>query len=128
MVNVLSANVLSAARKVLKALIPEDATLIKGDPRSHRELLASSGNSSEAFADVLRALDNDARLITPVERPETSDASAAEKHYQLTHDHLVPALREWLNRKQKETRRGRAEILLEERAAAPKFVLASCRS
>src|SRR5262249_40367374 len=40
-----------------------------------------------------------------------------ERYYQLTHDYLVPALRDWLTRKQKETRRGRAELRLAERAA-----------
>src|SRR5262249_51304585 len=39
------------------------------------------------------------------------------KYFQLTHDYLVPALRDWLTRKQKETRRGRAELLLADRAA-----------
>jgi formylglycine-generating enzyme required for sulfatase activity len=39
-------------------------------------------------------------------------------YYQLTHDYLVPALREWLSRKQKETRCGRAELRLAERSAA----------
>jgi eukaryotic-like serine/threonine-protein kinase len=38
------------------------------------------------------------------------------RYYQLTHDYLVPSLREWLTRKQKETRRGRAELLLADRA------------
>lgn len=40
-----------------------------------------------------------------------------QKYYQLTHDYLVPALRDWLTRKQKETRRGVAELLLADRAA-----------
>jgi len=35
----------------------------------------------------------------------------------LTHDYLVPALRQWLTRKQRETRRGRMQLLLAERAA-----------
>src|SRR5437667_9023381 len=39
------------------------------------------------------------------------------RYYQLTHDYLVPSLRGWLRRKQKETRRGRAELLLADRAA-----------
>ena len=39
------------------------------------------------------------------------------QYYQLTHDYLVPSLRDWLTRKQKETRRGRAELLLADRAA-----------
>jgi hypothetical protein len=33
----------------------------------------------------------------------------------LTHDYLVPSLQEWLILKQRETRRGRAELLLRER-------------
>lgn len=43
-------------------------------------------------------------------------AGPAAKHYQLTHDYLVPALREWLTRKQRSSRRGRAELCLAERA------------
>ena len=35
----------------------------------------------------------------------------------MTHDYLVPSLREWLTSKQKETRRGRAELLLVQRSA-----------
>ena len=35
----------------------------------------------------------------------------------LTHDYLVHSLRNWLTRKQRETRRGRAELRLAERAA-----------
>jgi eukaryotic-like serine/threonine-protein kinase len=38
-------------------------------------------------------------------------------YYQLTHDYLVPSLREWLTRKQRETKKGRAELKLAERAA-----------
>src|SRR5262249_21618429 len=34
-----------------------------------------------------------------------------------THDYLVPSVRDWLTRKQRETRRGRAELRLAERAA-----------
>ena len=39
-----------------------------------------------------------------------------EKFFLLTHDYLVPSIREWLTRKQKETRRGRAELRLAERS------------
>jgi formylglycine-generating enzyme required for sulfatase activity len=37
--------------------------------------------------------------------------------YQLAHDYLVPSLREWLTRKQRQTFRGRCELRLVERAA-----------
>jgi formylglycine-generating enzyme required for sulfatase activity len=43
--------------------------------------------------------------------------ATGQRYYQLTHDYLVPSLRDWLTRKQKETRRGRAELRLAERAA-----------
>ena len=41
-----------------------------------------------------------------------------ERYYQLTHDYLVHSLRDWLTRKQRETRRGRAELRLAERSAS----------
>ena len=77
------------------------------------------------FEELLRILDSEVRLITPTDPPgqdgepgaSATGAAAGEKYYQLTHDYLVPSLREWLTRKQKETRRGRAELRLAERAA-----------
>ncbi|MBU6239527.1 MAG: SUMF1/EgtB/PvdO family nonheme iron enzyme, partial [Planctomycetes bacterium] len=40
------------------------------------------------------------------------------RSYQLAHDYMVPSLRDWLTRKQRETKKGRAELKLAERAAA----------
>ena len=53
---------------------------------------------------------------------DSSDSSfiphlSSLRYYQLTHDYLVHSLRDWLTRKQRETRRGRAELRLAERAA-----------
>src|SRR5208337_292672 len=59
------------------------------------------------------------RLISPIE-PEGSESDGqtktpvGERFFLLTHDYLVPSIREWLTRKQKETRRGRAELRLAE--------------
>lgn len=115
----------AAARGVLRALLPEVDTDIKGSMRSHADLLAASGyhDRPSDFTDLLRILDGELRLITPTD-PEgdsigdsSRDSSLATRFYQLTHDYLVPSLREWLTRKQKETRRGRAELKLDERAA-----------
>ncbi len=113
-----------AARAVLKALLPEGGTEIKGHLRSQQELLEASGYASRArdFDDLLRILDSEIRLVTPTD-PEGKDDTdpsplqSGAKHYQLTHDYLVPSLLEWLTRKQKETRRGRAELLLADRAS-----------
>ena len=115
-----------AARADLKALLPETGSDIKGHMRSHAELLEASGYGSRPkdFEDLIRILDNEIRLITPTD-PEGREANSdsvlqtkpGQRYYQLTHDYLVHSLREWLTRKQKETRRGRAELLLADRAA-----------
>lgn len=113
-----------AAREVLKSLLPESGTDIKGHMRSYVELLEASGygNRPKDFDDLIRILDNEIRLLTPTdpegkEGSSTSSSKPGQKFYQLTHDYLVHSLREWLTRKQKETRRGRAELLLADRAA-----------
>lgn len=114
-----------AARAVLKCLLPEQGSDIKGNMRSRQELLEASGNGDrpKEFEDLIRILDSEVRLITPTD-PEGIDSDSpstniktGQKFYQLTHDYLVPSLREWLTRKQKETRRGRAELRLADRAA-----------
>jgi eukaryotic-like serine/threonine-protein kinase len=116
-----------AARAVLKSLLPDSGTDIKGHMRSYAELLAASGYGSRPkdFDDLIRILDGEIRLITPTD-PEGKDdqgepggvspRSSGVRYFQLTHDYLVPSLRDWLTRKQKETRRGRAELLLADRA------------
>jgi serine/threonine protein kinase len=113
-----------AARADLKALLPETGSDIKGHMRSYAELLEASGYGSRPkdFDDLIRILDSEIRLITPTDPEGKEEASASssppgQKYYQLTHDYLVHSLREWLTRKQKETRRGRAELLLADRAA-----------
>ena len=115
-----------AARAVLKSLLPESGTNIKGYMRPEDELfqLSGYGQRREYFADLIRILDSEIRLITPtdpagVETDEevAQEAASGERYYQLTHDYLVPSLRTWLTRKQKETRRGRAELRLAERSA-----------
>lgn len=134
-----------AARAVLSALLPALGTDIKGHRRSYQELLEASGYAQKPrdFQDLLRLLDGELRLITPVETEENDargikdaeqkneeetqeqggmpDLASAPlcpaRFYQLTHDFLVPAIRQWLTRKKKESWRGRAELLLEERAA-----------
>src|SRR5579871_2090932 len=135
-----------AAQAVLKALLPEIGTDIRGNMRARQDLLAASGYATRPkdFGALLRILDDELRLITPTDPEwvagggwrmageEDRDAQAmarlsvpatlhpppATLYYQLTHDYLVPSLRAWLSRKQKETRRGRAELRLEERAAS----------
>lgn len=110
-----------AARAVLHALLPERGTDIKGRMRTREELLTVSGYESRPreFNELMHVLDGELRLITPTDREGDPrvEADGSFRDYQLTHDYLVPALRDWLSRKQRETRRGRAELKLAERAS-----------
>jgi formylglycine-generating enzyme required for sulfatase activity len=113
-----------AAQAVLQSLLPASGSEIKGHSRSHEELLSASGYESRPadFDNLMAQLDRELRLITPTDRDKPGASglvppTAAEHYYQLTHDYLVPSVREWLTRKQKETRRGRAELMLADRAA-----------
>jgi serine/threonine protein kinase/formylglycine-generating enzyme required for sulfatase activity len=135
-----------AAQAVLKALLPGTGTDIKGQMRSESELREASGYAARPrdFEDLIGILDRELRLITPTDplgvegggrrlagedtghdsaitdgpaHPSKLHSPPSTRHYQLTHDYLVPSLREWLTRKQRETRRGRAELRLVERAA-----------
>jgi hypothetical protein len=116
-----------AARAVLEILLPNSGSNIKGHMRSYDELLEASGygQRQKDFDDLIGILDSEVRLITPTdpEGVELGDDSITQteegrKCYQLTHDYLVHSLRDWLTRKQKETRTGRTELRLAERSAS----------
>ncbi|HQR08861.1 MAG TPA: protein kinase [Gemmatales bacterium] len=115
-----------AARAVLKTLLPETGQAIKGNMRSRSDLLTASGYAQQPrdFDDLMKILDSDVRLLTPTDPAgsepvdgATVQNEAGQKYYQLTHDFMVHSLRDWLTRKQRETRQGRAELRLTERAA-----------
>jgi len=111
-----------AAQTVLKALLPESGRDIKGEMRSEEDLRKAAGyrDRPRDFGDLIHILDAELRLITPTD-PEGSSsdgqlATSSGQYYQLAHDYLVHSLRDWLTRKHKETRRGRAELKLAERS------------
>ena len=112
-----------AAQATLEALLPESGADIKGRMRSRQELLEASGYASRPgdFDDLIQILDAGLRLITPTEAEGSSSegqkTGSTGQYYQLAHDYLVHSLREWLTRKQRETRPGRAELLLAERSS-----------
>jgi serine/threonine protein kinase/formylglycine-generating enzyme required for sulfatase activity len=115
----------AAARAVLKALLPADGTNIRGAMRSRQDLLEAAGwaDYSEDFQQLIQVLERELRLVSPSGLEEISSRTSQEapaapgQFYQLTHDYLVPALRAWLTRKQKETLRGRTELRLAELAS-----------
>ncbi|HEV3025754.1 MAG TPA: ATP-binding protein, partial [Pirellulales bacterium] len=90
-----------AASSVLKALLPESGADIKGRRRSADELMEASGyeRRPDDFAELLRILDGELRLVTPVDegdreqvtgdsRKETIRNPQSEiRNYQLTHDY-----------------------------------------
>ncbi|RLS84296.1 MAG: hypothetical protein DWI06_03730 [Planctomycetota bacterium] len=104
-----------AAQKVLRALLPSSGSSIKGGMLSLEDLkeVSTYANKPRDFEQLLQLLDIDLRLITPTTQEDDSDS---KRFYQLAHDYLVPSLQEWLLRKQKETRKGRAELVLEDRS------------
>ena len=115
-----------AVRNILRKLLPEQGIDIKGNMQSEDALLKASGYEEQrvAFMEVMRVLDTDLRLVTPTDPSgtTTSDDSYSQsgdgvRYYQLTHDYLVPAIEEWLTRRQRETRRGRSELRLAEYAS-----------
>ncbi len=109
-----------AARAVLQALLPDSSSELKGRWRPVRLLQESAGyrNRPDDFAELIHILDDELRMVTPVDPSCVSSEGDAPRAapdlvcYQLTHDYLVPPLRQWLFRKQRETRRGRAELQL----------------
>lgn len=107
-----------AARNVLRALLPAAGSDLKGHRQSVEELMKVSGYADRPkdFEELIEILDGSLRLISPVDDPEQSEAEPKRRYYQLSHDFLVGSLRDWLNRKQRETLRGRAQLVLTERS------------
>ncbi|MFI5457520.1 MAG: serine/threonine-protein kinase [Isosphaerales bacterium] len=64
-----------AAQAVLKALLPETGSDIKGQMRSEEELqeAAAYTDRPRAFADLIHILDSELRLITPTEREDPDE-------------------------------------------------------
>ena len=69
--------------------------------------------TSSGLVTPARTDDGRARTWKGTIRP----SGAATPHYQLTHDYLIPDLREWLFRDRQKTLRGRAELQLQEFAS-----------
>ena len=115
----------NGARGILARLLSEQGGQIKGSMRSYRELMVAAHyeNRPAEFDALLKILDSELRLITPTDPAghngstglDQSGPGRAQQFYHLTHDYLVPSITEWVSRKKKETRQGRAELLLEER-------------
>lgn len=128
---------LNAVYETLGALLPQPGANLKGHMKSREELIEASGYADQPkqFQSLMRALDSELHLVTRTDPEGRGDASVSQSgiqspsqsgiqsgnlaqqvYYQLAHDYLVPAIREWQARMQRGTRKGRAEIRLAQRA------------
>ena len=129
----------AAAIAVLECMLPTTGSLLRGSRRAEETLMRVSGYQHEPmlFEALLRLLADQLQLITPcdpealaLEAPvsvrsnachatgqsDFSASSPASRSWQLTHDYLVPLLRDWLSLTRRNTASGRARILLQERS------------
>jgi hypothetical protein len=112
-----------AARRILKTLVPGLGIEIKASRRTRAELLALSGYKDDRarFDMLMMIMESDLKLISATEsldrtRSESSPSMTEQTAYQLSHDFLVPSIREWLTAKQRESFRGRLHQRLTEQA------------
>lgn len=112
-----------AVRRTLESLLPDVGTEIKTQWRTRDQLAEISGyaNDPKSFQSLLKVLEGDLKLISPIDTLERTRSSAevrtTESRFQLSHDFLVPSIREWLYSEQRKTLRGRCQLLLTEQAA-----------
>ncbi len=110
------------ARGVLEALLPEGDTPIRNPPLSERLLRERAGFEPDdsTFESTITILERELRLIALVEDElldSESDSAKKERHFQLTHDYLVPFLRDWVFETKRSTARGRAALRFTELSA-----------
>ncbi|NNE93488.1 MAG: protein kinase, partial [Verrucomicrobiales bacterium] len=109
------------ARAILESLLPLDNSGLRGRPVEFDTLAERCGlNSSDSrFTTALRILDQDLRLVALADQDGTEVTASDEavpcstKRIQLTHDYLVPSLRDWLFENRKATVRGRTLLRLQ---------------
>jgi serine/threonine protein kinase/formylglycine-generating enzyme required for sulfatase activity len=114
-----------AALAVLEALLPEPSSDLKGKLQGSRALqkAAEYDGRDREFTELMGILDHELRMVTPVDVEgliadgREPPQAPRQTQYQLTHDYLVPPLRQWLTRKHGETFRGRARLCLLDRTA-----------
>lgn len=110
------------AHRVLRALLPESGSRIKGSVRTESELLeASAYRDHTQFRALIRILDRELHLITPVDHSDdeslSEDSSMTDPlstGYQLTHDFLIAPIRQWIAIRSRTTTEGKARLRLEE--------------
>ncbi|MFO0942318.1 MAG: serine/threonine-protein kinase [Pirellulales bacterium] len=117
------------AIRVLAELLPAEGLEIK-DVRSYEQLLVASELDRAQFDNLLNILVRKLFLLTPVEQVDLSTPlsisssnrsvhpHASSLFFQLTHDFLIPSIRDWLSRKLRQSKIGRAQLRLQELTTA----------
>lgn len=107
-------------QRVLEGLLPNLDVNVRSNVGSKTELMEQTRKISLAkFERLVEWLDRDVKLISRA-NPEPNDVESDqpsenfEPQYQLTHDYLVPSIRNWVNRNKIGNWRGRAELKLNE--------------
>ncbi|MEM9413271.1 MAG: ATP-binding protein, partial [Planctomycetota bacterium] len=104
---------------ILETLLPDAGIEIKGSFQPKQKLAESVAltNSDPDFQILIQILDKQLRLITPTEPDHGIQAqSENDKYYQLTHDYLVPSLRDWIFEYRGKTKKGRAKQQLRQQS------------
>ena len=108
------------AKVILEKLLPESAIDLKGKMQpDHILKKAAEDVGLHQFEQAVHILEQKLRIIERTEPNANQSRSSPngginEAHYQLTHDYLVPAIRNWLHKSKLTTWRGRAELRLRE--------------
>ena len=112
---------LKTSMAILASLLPEASMEIGGKAIliGTRRTLPASVTQLSDFPEALRILEQELLLISPVERRSGVEPGPlrTDLTYRITHDYMVPAIRQWIRKKKAETPGGRAGLILEERAA-----------
>ena len=115
----------AGAQRLLRQLLPDPGTRIKGAIQSESRLREAVGYTDEnAFRELIRILDAELHLITPTARNELESYATKgtqpslilndESGYQLTHDFLISPLRKWLDMRRMTSRLGKTQARMEE--------------
>lgn len=112
---------LKTSMVILASLLPEASMEMGGKSILIGTLknLPDSVTRLGDFPEALEILEQEIRLVSPVERRAGIDWDqwGGDACYRITHDYMVPAIRQWIRKKKAETPGGRAGLVLEERAA-----------
>lgn len=108
--------------RVLRAVLPESGSRIKGAVVSEEQLFHASGYREKSlFRELISILDRELHLITPTDRSddesfsaESSEADMMSTGYHLTHDFLIAPIRQWVEYRSRATKQGKARLRLDE--------------